>query len=1119
MTPNLLRSLSTPLLVVTLLLMPIQIQGDVAQEFDKEPTKSNTHGSTTIDTPTWKLNDRWVYDGELDVYDFIVASGVSTNVNTLTGTLDVQVDSIIETQVGDIQTMAYSVIGTGDYRADNVQLEGQPGDVVVELATTSIIRVSDMSVISQTATIDIEFDPDFGWICFFISCDIASITASNVYWPPLERHDFPLSVGDTWVNNYTVNTTYSGNSNYVTIPQSTSQQVETTSAVVQAGYPGVTQTGCSVSYNVTTTDVNGSVVGYGWHCDSVKNDVVTLNEVTLGLMAEHEIRYTDLVARTFEIDVHPEFPLAPYNFESPVWVNVTDNNGNPASGQSMIVRFDATGSVHNITTELNGSAYMVLDYGSSEDHSLVEGEYGSHGITARISNTDNIGISTITLDPDIYEVDLELSSTSISLERNRDGHSEVISTPFDAIPGDIITFRVPLVNNGLRDSPEGSIIAMYGNEVIDSKAFPSLSSLETNVSHFQWLVPDTIGNELVSFSIQTNADDGNTANDVTEVFVYVGRMPSSSLIAPLSATTLTDVPIDASSSFDPDGGEITCRIEAEMPDGNFQTMEGCYNTQNWSDDGRFEIRLILTDDEGDIVQENTYVDILNQPPEISISPLENGIVIGEQVTLTLESYGDVDSITSTNPVSILWGEDCLEGRISTSCTFTPQSEGAVSASVTATDDDGAVTSANTTIQVLNAPPVIEHIHVWLGPNRISEDFRGLYTVNEGDTLRFTAKVEDSPNDMLTITGIWRPDADSIQGTIVPDSGPDFEVEHVYNTSGFHLLAFEAFDDNGDSTGIVTVPVEVINTPPTIDPISPPLPAFEDSIISITVSVRDTPYDLENIQICWDLDLAKDSSGSGVLNDDCDFEGAAFDFAWGESTLAPNSIRVHATDDDGSMVAVEIPLTVKNKAPVAYGSVSDPQPTEGDQVIFTAEGSEDTPSDTPFLSYAWDLDITSDSDGDGNPANDRDMGGYSIQTSFSGDGKRIVRLMVNDGTQVSTWDIEVKVNPAPQPVGVIIASGIALISILVLIIKITLGKRKVSGYEISGKRQSSGKKNTTLTPKEPEIIQREYVNDDPIRESMEELAEKLYGSNDTSSSRKKGDEIEELSRSLREELND
>ena len=41
---------------------------------------------------------------ELDVYDFIVDSGVSTNVNTLTGTLDVQVESINLVDVGGIQT-------------------------------------------------------------------------------------------------------------------------------------------------------------------------------------------------------------------------------------------------------------------------------------------------------------------------------------------------------------------------------------------------------------------------------------------------------------------------------------------------------------------------------------------------------------------------------------------------------------------------------------------------------------------------------------------------------------------------------------------------------------------------------------------------------------------------------------------------------------------------------------------------------------------------------------------------------------------------------------------------------------------------------------------------------
>ena len=76
--------------------------------------------------------------------------------------------------------------------------------------------------------------------------------------------------------------------------------------------------------------------------------------------------------------------------------------------------------------------------------------------------------------------------------------------------------------------------------------------------------------------------------------------------------------------------------------------------------------------------------------------------------------------------------------------------------------------------------------------------------------------------------IWRPDADYIPSLLIEDYGPDFEIEHTFTKSGFHLLAFEAFDNDDASTGVTTVPIEVINTPPTIDPISPPLPVFEDS---------------------------------------------------------------------------------------------------------------------------------------------------------------------------------------------------------------------------------------------------------------------------------------------------
>ena len=155
MGPNSRLKLGALSASLAILLVSVPIHDDIEYTLKSETKSAETSsGNSLIDAPTWRINDRWVYSGELDVYDFIVDSGVSTNVNTLTGTLDVQVESINLVDVGGIQTLAYTVAGTGDYRADNVQLEGQNGDVVVEMDTTSIIRISDMAVISQTATID-----------------------------------------------------------------------------------------------------------------------------------------------------------------------------------------------------------------------------------------------------------------------------------------------------------------------------------------------------------------------------------------------------------------------------------------------------------------------------------------------------------------------------------------------------------------------------------------------------------------------------------------------------------------------------------------------------------------------------------------------------------------------------------------------------------------------------------------------------------------------------------------------------------------------------------------------------------------------------------------------------
>mgnify|MGYP007000436758 CR=1 len=71
---------------------------------------------------------------------------------------------------------------------------------------------------------------------------------------------------------------------------------------------------------------------------------------------------------------------------------------------------------------------------------------------------------------------------SISVERNRSGTIETIPSPYDAVPGDIVTISVPIVNDGLMQAPPGFVEAIGSHAgAIGSEAFPSLPSLGTSV--------------------------------------------------------------------------------------------------------------------------------------------------------------------------------------------------------------------------------------------------------------------------------------------------------------------------------------------------------------------------------------------------------------------------------------------------------------------------------------------------------------------------------------------------------------------------------------------------------------------------------------------------------------
>ncbi len=128
------------------------------------PDSNGASPKTTgiVDVPDWRINDNWMYDGYLDVAAFVASSGVSTNVETLDGTLEVTVVDIYTLDIGQNPTLVYEVESIGEYESSGtISLDGISGCLFVDMDTTETVLASDLSTYTQEATIDVYFDPYF----------------------------------------------------------------------------------------------------------------------------------------------------------------------------------------------------------------------------------------------------------------------------------------------------------------------------------------------------------------------------------------------------------------------------------------------------------------------------------------------------------------------------------------------------------------------------------------------------------------------------------------------------------------------------------------------------------------------------------------------------------------------------------------------------------------------------------------------------------------------------------------------------------------------------------------------------------------------------------------------
>jgi len=480
-----------------------------------------------VDVPSWRIGDEWSYDGFMDVGTLLSSNGVASNIQTITGPFDMEIQDIFTTTVDNQSTLVYEVEYDGLFEANGVSLDGYNGNLDVEYNEIDYIRVSDLSVIGMTMDIQVTFTV-FG----FINIDVGHIIINNGYSPPQEQYDFPLRVGEAWTSNYTNTLTWGGQSDYFAIPEDSEEQSSSHYAVVAQGDPGVPYTGCSNSYNVSSYNATGALNGFQWYCPGAINNAWRYIEIDFGLQIDFKLTSMSLVPRSTEINVDLEYPAWPLDTNLSTWVNVTDGSGSPLGGQTLEFRYECVGYSASLTTaSSNGSAFIQFDTGHELDSSPTSPrvDYASHGVIAWMASSKKVGVDTITIDDQLLTIDYTPRAEGVSIERTRGDVVQILnpSVGFNAIPGDSLMFSIPVQNLGILPGPTTELEVIAPDGTTSRTAVPSLRGMQEVVIQATWNVPPSqpVGDVSIRFHVDPDGlmvEDQNQSNNVATFTLFIG---------------------------------------------------------------------------------------------------------------------------------------------------------------------------------------------------------------------------------------------------------------------------------------------------------------------------------------------------------------------------------------------------------------------------------------------------------------------------------------------------------------------------------------------------------------------------------------------------------------------
>jgi len=982
-----------------------------------------------VDVQVLHVGDRWVYDGFFDVAEMITNAGVETDAEALTGELEMWVDGVTSfgssdgfNTSNDHSTIGYRIKSDGAFITENVTLTGTLGDITIDYDATDLVRASDLAIYKTVTHMHVKF-----WITDTSFIDVADVTTTHTYYEHVEVYDFPLRVGERWTNDFIDVEMWGGSSNFFTIPIDETLNIETNHSVVSVGNPNVPYSGCDNSYNVSTFDENNSVSEFRWWCPAAKGDAWRHYRDAMGIYVDFILKDFQPAGSPIDMEVELEYPIWALNMQLDVWVNVTDSSGGPVANFPFVLRYEYNDTWIGLTTDSSGVAYYSLNTSDPEDDTPSNHDYASHGIVAFDPVNAYVGVDTLTLDNELVDLDYRPRPGGISVSRDRGNDSMTLNPVygFNAIPGDVLHFTIPIENKGTNGGPATELEMVTPDSTTERGTIAALPPVGEDTLSFSWTVPTSqiLGNVGFTFEVDPDGlmtNDVNQSNDMATFGIFIGSIPVVGLAVVEPTTTSTEVLLDGTSSTDADGGTLHCTFRVEVDEDKFRTFEepDCLMQVNWTDDGIFQIDLTISDEENDNDQTSMTIEILNRPGWINITSPETGILSQTSITFNAFDSGDQDTLEESAPLTLLWDPPtrsdgvayaCDEGPITMLCTVTPVEEGEFLMEVHGTDDDGAVTTAQFSLQVGNIAPRDPVMSLSGGSAANIEPAPAIWQVDEDQQVTLIGNGVDTMNDQSSLTWNWNPSSNNNATWVESTVGSNSEVEVLWTESGSHTINLQMVDDDGLSSDMILGYVMVNNVPPTSEPFSAQFPVGEDRLFELTGFYSDTPSDVDSLQVCWDIDLKNDADDNLVNYDDCDYIGDTISHSWPEA--GAYTIRFHVTDDDGDVAESLVVVNVVNLRPKAALEAEKTTVVVGEEVVIWTTETSDTESDMSLLMFSWDLDTNTDSNGDGDPANDMDI--FTPRTSplrhtFDTAGEKHIRLTVTDEGQSSTKDITIYV---------------------------------------------------------------------------------------------------------------